>query len=341
MNGYNRVMAMIAGKPVDHLPVMPITMMFAADQIGVPYGRYAGDYRVLVEAQLRTAERFELDYVSVISDPGREAADCGANVRYFDNQPPAIDEAMARLADRSALRGMKVPDPLGGGRMHDRVKGVGEFQRRVGKKLIIEGWVEGPCAEAADLRGINTLMMDFIDEPAFVRDMFAFCIEMGTRFAQAQVGAGADIIGIGDAAASLVGPAIYDEFVWPYEKRLVDAIRAMGAKTRLHICGNTSAIVSQMGRLGCDIVDLDYPVSIKMAREAMGPDQVLLGNIDPVRVVRNGTPESIAAALGQCHSEAGRRFVVGAGCEIPRDTKPENMMAMPIYAKSHRPEELA
>ena len=71
---------------------MPITMMFAADQIGVPYGRYARDHRVLVEGQLATAEQFGFDYVSCISDPAREAADCGAAIHYFDDQPPAIDE---------------------------------------------------------------------------------------------------------------------------------------------------------------------------------------------------------------------------------------------------------
>ena len=83
MNGRQRLLATIAGRPVDRLAVMPITMMFAADQIGEPYGAYARDYRVLVDGQLRTAERFGLDHVSAISDPAREAADCGATVRYF------------------------------------------------------------------------------------------------------------------------------------------------------------------------------------------------------------------------------------------------------------------
>ncbi len=87
MNGYQRVLAMIEGRPVDHLPNMPITMMFAADQIGQPYGRYARDYRVMVEGQLRTAEAFGFDYVSSISDPAREAADCGATIQYYDDQP--------------------------------------------------------------------------------------------------------------------------------------------------------------------------------------------------------------------------------------------------------------
>ena len=52
MNGYERTLAMLEGRPADCLPLMPITMMFAADAIGVPYGRYATDYRLLVEGQL-------------------------------------------------------------------------------------------------------------------------------------------------------------------------------------------------------------------------------------------------------------------------------------------------
>lgn len=75
MNSRERVLAIIDNRTPDRVPLMPITMMFAADQIGVKYGRYISDYRVLVEAQLRTAEKFGIDQVSCISDPAREAAD--------------------------------------------------------------------------------------------------------------------------------------------------------------------------------------------------------------------------------------------------------------------------
>jgi len=335
MNGYERLIAMMEGrqgKGADRLGVMPITMMFAAQTAGVKYGQYARDYRILADAQIQTAQRYRFDYVSVISDPGREAGDCGAALRWFDDQPPAIDEAKARIEDVAELARMTVPDPLGGGRMTDRVRGVAELHKRVGKELLVEGWVEGPCAEAADLRGINALMMDFIEDAKFVRELFAFCLEMGVKFARAQVDAGADIIGIGDAAASLVGPDIYNEFVWPVEKKLIDAIHTMGAKTRLHICGNTTAILAPMGKLGCHIVDLDYPVNIAQARTVMGPNQILLGNLDPVRIVRNGTPETIRAALAECHRQAGNHYIIGAGCEIPRDTPPANVLAFADYA---------
>ena len=334
MNGYQRVVAMLDGQPVDCLPQMPITMMFAADEIGVKYGEYAADYRKLVEGQIRTAEKFDFDYVSCISDPTREAADCGAAIQFFDDQPPAVDENNARLADKTSLARLKVPDPLGGGRMHDRVKAAALFREKVGGERLIEGWIEGPCAEAADLRGINTLMLDFYDDPAFVREMFDFILEMELAFAKAQVEAGVDLIGVGDAAASLVGPRIYQELVWPYEKRMFDRLHQMGTRIRLHICGNISRILEPIGRLGCDFIDVDYMVSLAQARQKMGPDQVLAGNIDPVAVLRGGTPESITEAIAECHRQAGNRYIVGAGCEVPRDTPPENLLALRDYARS-------
>ena len=112
--------------------------------------------------------------------------------------------------------------------MSDRVAAAALLHERAGAELLVEGWVEGPCAQAADLRGINTLLTDFYDDPGFVRDLFEFAVAQELRFAAAQVAVGVDIIGVGDAAASLVGPRIYREFVWPYEKKLVDGLHALG-----------------------------------------------------------------------------------------------------------------
>ena len=337
MTSRERVLAHLEGRPVDQLPLMPITMMFACLQIGARYRDYCTDYRVLVEGQIRTAEKFGFDYVNTMSDPAREAADCGASVEYFDNQPVAIVENQALLADKTKLASLKIPDPLGGGRMHNGIQALALFQERVGKDKLIEGWIEGPSAEAADLRGINTLMMDFFDDPAFVRDLFAFVIELELRFAREQIKAGADVIGLGDAAASLVGPQIYEEFVWPYEKKLVDGIHAMGGKVRLHICGNTRRILPGLGKLGCSIVDLDSMAPISEARQQMTPGQVLLGNLNPVAVLRNGDPAAVTAAIAQCHRDAGAPFIVGAGCEVPRDTPPDNLRALCAYAHTHQP----
>ena len=340
MNGRERILAHLAGQPVDRLPFMPITMMFAADLAGVRYRDYATDHRVLVEAQIRTAEKFDFDYVNTMSDPAREAADCGASVAYFDGQPAALVEDQALLADKTRLARLKMPDPLGGGRMYNSIKGIALYQQKLRGEKLIEGWIEGPIAEGADLRGINTLMLDFFDDPAFVRDLFEFVVAMELRFARAQIEAGIDLLGVGDAAASLVGPQIYEEFVWPYEKKLIDGVHALGGRARLHICGNTRFALAKMGALGCEMVDLDSMAPMEEARQKMGPNQVLLGNVNPVAVLRDGTPEMVTRAVAECHRQTGPRFIVGAGCEVPRDTPRLNLAAMGEYAHTHKPENL-
>jgi len=335
MTGRERVLAAIEGQPADHLAVMPITMMFAADVAGVHYREYAADYRVLADAQMRTAENFGLDYVSAISDPARETSDLGGAIEWFDDQPPAIIESRALLQEKSTLLELKTPDPSQG-RMGDRVRAIEVLASQLGTEKIIEGWVEGPCAMAADLRGLNTLMLDFFDDSAFVTDLFEFVIGMELCFAEEQVNAGAALIGVGDAAASLIGPKLYHEFVFPYERRLIQGVRALGARTRLHICGSTRKLFSDMGKLGAGIVDLDWMAPIAEAREVMGLDQTLLGNIDPVRVLRDGDAKSVECAIGACHRAAGQRYIVGAGCEVPRGTPHENVRAMVRYAQQHQ-----
>jgi MtaA/CmuA family methyltransferase len=328
MNGFRRVTALMAGEAVDRLPLMPITMMFAADVCGVKYREYATRHEVLVEAQLRTAETFAFDHVSCVSDPAREAADCGANTEMFDDQPPAVVGSKPLLADKQKLIRMNIPDPRDGGRMHDRILAVSLFRKLAGGNFLIEGWVEGPCAAAANLRGMENVMADFLEDPGFVKDLFAFTLKMELEFARAQIEAGADIVGIGDAAASLVGPEIYRKTVWPFEKQLIDGVHALGCRVRLHICGNTNPLLDEIGKLGCDIVDLDSMVSLAGGRRAMGESQILLGNLDPVRVLRNRSAEDVRRALAACHREAGSRYIAGAGCEIPRDTSEANVRAM-------------
>jgi len=67
--------------------------------------------------------------------------------------------------------------------MHNAIKAIALYQEKLqGEKLI-----EGPCAEAADLRGIKNLMLDFFDDPPFVRDLFDFALELELCFAKAQV----------------------------------------------------------------------------------------------------------------------------------------------------------
>jgi MtaA/CmuA family methyltransferase len=334
MTGRERILATLDGRSADHLALMPITMMFASDVLGVRYERYAREYSVMADAQVKTAEIFAFDYVSAIGPPAPECADLGAQVEWFADQPPAMPEANALIAKKPAYEQIRARGPVAGERIENRIRGVERMRSLVGNELMVEGWVSGPCASAADLRGINRLMTDFYDDPGFVHSLFDFTLETGIHFAAMQIDAGADIIGIGDAAASIVGPRIYSEFIWEREKKLVDAIHAKGARVRLHICGNIRRILDKVRTLECDLIDIDSPVPMDEARAILGQHQSLTGNIDPVRGLRDSSPEAIHQTLESLLHQTGGRWIIAAGCEIPRGTPKENVLAMTRFAQS-------
>ena len=103
MTSRERVLAVLNGQTPDHLACMPISMMFAADVLGVKYERYAREHGIMVEAQVKTAKMFGFDHVSTIGPPPPETADLGAKIQWYEDQPPAMIESEALLADKSML----------------------------------------------------------------------------------------------------------------------------------------------------------------------------------------------------------------------------------------------
>ncbi|MFH1612946.1 MAG: uroporphyrinogen decarboxylase family protein [bacterium] len=333
MNSYERMINLFSGKPVDRLPAQPLCMTFAAQLAGVKYYDYVTDYRVLVEAQLKLYEKFGFDIMSLCSDPCREAVDCGADIKWFENQPPTSNPDNSLLKDKNKLLGLKQPNPLSKGQMYDRVKGAKLFREKVGNEIPILGWIEGPMSEGSDLRGFE-IMMDFIDDPKFVIDLFEFVTEMEINFAKAQINAGVDIIGIGDAAASLVSADTYHEYILPYEKRIIDAIHEMGCFVRLHICGNINHLLKDINSLNIDMIDIDFLTNLHLTKDILNPNIAILGNINPVKYFLESTAKDVYNGLFECHQIVGDKYIIGPGCEIPPESKYENVQAIMEYAHS-------
>ena len=326
MNSLARYLGVLNGEQVDFLPRLPILMQFAAEYIGSNYGAFASDYRVLVEANLRCAEDFGFDQVSAISDPFRETQGFGAGIVYVtDGVPRCPHPSLEHSKDLSSL---KRPDPLISERMLDRVNAVRAYKEQVGGEYSIMGWIEGPAAEGADLRGVTDFLIDLLDDEVFAVELMDLCLEVGIDFGRAQVEAGADTIGIGDAIASQVSPDLYERLIQPREKKMVQALKSMGAVVRLHICGNVTHLLPGISELGIDIMDVDHMVDMSTVREALGDDVVLAGNIDPVGGIRMGTPGSIRQNIQNIYREVGNPYMVAAGCEIPPGTPEENLKAL-------------
>jgi uroporphyrinogen-III decarboxylase len=108
---------------------------------------------------------------------------------------------------------------------------------------------------------------------------------------------------------------------------------------RLHMCGNTDSLISQMKQLPVQIFELDSPSNLPEARAILGPDRVILGNVSTITDMLEGSPESVYEASRRCHQTCGKFHIVGTGCEVPPTTPDDNLQAMVRYSREHKPEE--
>jgi uroporphyrinogen decarboxylase len=102
----------------------------------------------------------------------------------------------------------------------------------------------------------------------------------------------------------------------------------MGAKVRMHICGNITHLLPGLATLGLDVIDIDHMVNVGEVRAALGPKAAIGGNLDPVGDILRGTPGNIRDKLEHCYRQAGNPFIANAGCEIPSGTPDENLKAL-------------
>ncbi|MCC5836026.1 MAG: uroporphyrinogen decarboxylase family protein [Opitutales bacterium] len=327
MTPKERYLNTLQGKPCDCLPRVPILMQFAAEYIGSNYGAFAADYRILAEANYRCAKDFDFDQLSAISDPYRETAGFGGITTFVEDGVPRCSGPLEGDDDIDVSK-LPRPDPLQCDRMRDRIEGVREMHRLAGETHSIMGWVEGPAAEAADLRGLSNFFMDLLDDKEGVDALMERTTDNAIHFAHAQIEAGADTVGIGEAMASQVSAETYAELILPYTDRLVRAIRERGAFVKLHVCGNITHLLPHFRTMPINILDLDHLVDTSTARQLIGPGITLCTNLDPSGLVCHGNPETIRAAVLKAVSRLGNPCMINAGCEIPSGTPEENLRAL-------------
>ena len=354
MTPKERIYAILKGASYDRPAVTPIFMAWSANFIGHTYRDYYLDGDVLVQAQLAVTRAFNLDQISAISDPWREASAYGMQFDYpADGVGRPKDLLIKTYDDISKVKPFDIENAE---RTKQRIESVRKMAWHglparentakmavpLGQTHSVLGWVEGPMAEYADLRGVENTFLDLVDRPEMFIKAGEIIIQNAIAFAAAQVKAGADMIGIGDAAASLIAPDMYKEFVLPLEQKLIAAIHEAGAAVKLHICGNIKNHISYMAQSGADIIDVDWMVPLAKARELVArpswpcfhglearatPQITLCGNFNPAGVLFEGSPEEVAEAARKCLKTGGDKFILMPGCEVPPATPEQNIRA--------------
>ena len=326
MNKKNQFEKLHAGEGNSIVLFKPILMHFAARFNETTYGRFASDYKVLVESNIRCLEYFDLDAVSLISDPYRETSAFGAQIEFV---PEGVPKCLNKIIqNEDDVKRLNIPDIYKCERTLDRISGAAYYQKLLKGRVPVGGWIEGPLAEACDLAGVSEMLMNLMCEPDYSNYIMDKCMIMAKEFAKAQINEGCDYIGIGDSICSQIDSGTYDLYVRVRHKELVEYIHSLGAKAKLHICGNITHILPSIKDLNFDIIDLDWEVDLMNARDILGKNVVLKGNINPVFIQEATLPQIEAEVNDLLSKTKNQKFILSGGCEIGVNTPVTNLMKM-------------
>lgn len=198
------------------------------------------------------------------------------------------------------------------------------------------GWA-GVFNFASDLWGIENLMMAPYTDESLYQALMERLAESMAAYNQPLIEGGADAVGLQGhiANARSVSPDYFMSFVYPYEKRLIDAIHASGAFTVYHNCGSARAFYPCYRELGMTVWETvaEPPQGdndLAEAKRVMGDRVCLLGNLDQLRLLKVAAPAEVAAKAREIVriGKPGARYLFAASDFLEKDTPIENVKAM-------------
>jgi uroporphyrinogen decarboxylase len=164
------------------------------------------------------------------------------------------------------------------------------------------------------------------------------CRQVATRFAQAQLAAGAHATSIGESPSGpeLLSPRHYRKWAYPYQKQMIGEFRARGELIAHHICGNVVPILPEFIDTGAQITEIDHKTDLAKARDAARGRTCLLGPID-TGLLTFGTPAAVDAACRRAIETMGTQggFILGPGCAMSPETPPDNIHTLVEAAKRY------
>jgi uroporphyrinogen decarboxylase len=329
LNSVERVRRAVAGETPDRVPVIPLVIHLTMKLAGVRYDHYAQDPSLLVKTQIQAWQTYGYDGFHVTSDNWLLPSALGCPIHFFPDQPPTA--ARRILADSKDLKRLNRPHSGTEGRLAFKVEATRLAAEAVGDHCYLKTcFDQGPFSLATAVRGIEQLLLDCYDDPQFVFDLLEICTDAVIKFARACGQAGCHALTFGDSTAGLLNPALFEKFAFPFEKQVIAALADLDIPVFLHICGDTSHIIDWMVATGAPALEVDYQHEIAYYKEKTGGQVCLQGNIEPSGVMLLGSPAQVEAACCRAieQGKPGSRFILSSGCEVPRDTPPENIRVM-------------
>jgi len=312
-------------EPVDRVPLW---LMRQA-------GRYMPEYRALrkdrsilelcrtpelaAEVTLQPINRFDLDAAIIFADILLPLEGLGIGFHFAEGEGPIIEKPVRSPADVDALRSFDPTDDLG-----YVLEAIRIVRRELEGRVPLIGFAAAPFTLASYMieggSSRNYLLMKsfMYQQPEAWDRLMRHVADMTRDYLAAQIEAGAQAIQIFDSWVGALSPEDYRAYVLPHSARVLEGLAEFDVP-RIHFGTNTATLLEAMKDAKSEVLGVDWRLPMKRAREIIGPDFAVQGNLDPVLLMapREVLVERVQGILEQADAGNGYIFNLGHGVLPP------------------------
>lgn len=171
----------------------------------------------------------------------------------------------------------------------------------------------GCWQDACCLVGAERLIMEAHDDPEWVHQLLDILLRRKMGYVESLAGAQYDIMehGGGDGSASVISPRLFDTFVAPYDKPLVDACHRAGQRVVYHLCGKIMPMIERTVQMGVDAIETFTPrgmggdTDLREAHKRIAGRACMIGGFDQLHFFTGCDEQATRAEVRRCFEEAG------------------------------------
>ena len=283
------------------------------------------DGQVHFEAIKALAEKYPTAAATVIMDLTVEAEAFGAEIHFTEDAVPAVIGHMLNNADD--IKALKVPS-LKVARVPAYLKANLLSARAISDRPVLSGCI-GPFSLAGRLYDMSEIMVLIYQDPDAAHTLLAKCTEFILKYCKALKATGVDGVVMAEPAAGLMSDDDCKRFSSDYMKYIVEQVQDDTFSVVLHNCGNTGHCTKAMVATGSAAYHFGNKCDMREVIKDVPPTALAMGNIDPVSVFKEGTPEQMYETTTRLLQDMKQypNFVLSSGCDTPPHTPMENIDA--------------
>ena len=329
MTPKERAIAYSKGEEVDRIP----TSLSAGETAPPLYGFSIRDYYFSADAMVAVesglAEDFHADNMGIGLGLRTVIEALGTELNYPEDSVSYIVKPRLDSFEQVSELGMLDIDK--DGRLPIIVEAFERLVDKYGEVRNFGSGLAGPFTTAASLIGTEKFLISTVKNKEGVHRLLQYSTDvivelcrdlnkrLGIKFMLSEP----------MGAKNLISKKQFREFFLPYLDQAVRRMNEYQGSTSIHMCGNTRDRWQDIIDTGVSNFWVDNCESLRELKENYGDRIGITGNVPPVDILRNGTPDQIDRCIRQCIEDAGDNpngYTVCPGCTTPVGTTKEQMV---------------